>query len=279
MTTSIPRARFPICSTSGAARRSTPSTASSRSRSRAASYPKSSSSTSSFRTHTARRSPRSCARSPECARRGSSPSPAAATWRISGAPLEPGVMKCCSSRCRSCSSSGCSAKNRRELVGAARFELATTCTPCRYATRLRYAPRGRFYSGERLEPRLGLQLVEHRAQFALDRGDIDAGRSGHRTGEAAVAHHCRGLGLVFMRERAVEPVACAADREAFFVEKLANAADEQHLVVLVIAPVAAALHRLQLREFLLPVAKHVRLHPAEVADFTDREVALGGDRR
>ena len=26
------------------------------------------------------------------------------------------------------------------LVGAARFELATTCTPCRYATRLRYAP-------------------------------------------------------------------------------------------------------------------------------------------
>src|SRR5882762_5573227 len=26
------------------------------------------------------------------------------------------------------------------MVGAARFELATTCTPCRYATRLRYAP-------------------------------------------------------------------------------------------------------------------------------------------
>src|SRR5258706_12965752 len=31
-------------------------------------------------------------------------------------------------------------RNRVELVGAARFELATTCTPCRYATRLRYAP-------------------------------------------------------------------------------------------------------------------------------------------
>src|SRR5258708_29591195 len=26
------------------------------------------------------------------------------------------------------------------MVGAARFELATTCTPCRYATSLRYAP-------------------------------------------------------------------------------------------------------------------------------------------
>ena len=29
------------------------------------------------------------------------------------------------------------------MVGAARFELATTCTPCRYATRLRYAPNER----------------------------------------------------------------------------------------------------------------------------------------
>jgi hypothetical protein len=27
------------------------------------------------------------------------------------------------------------------LVGATRFELATPCTPCRYATRLRYAPK------------------------------------------------------------------------------------------------------------------------------------------
>ncbi len=27
-----------------------------------------------------------------------------------------------------------------EMVGAARFELATPCTPCRYATGLRYAP-------------------------------------------------------------------------------------------------------------------------------------------
>ncbi len=35
------------------------------------------------------------------------------------------------------------------LVGAARFELATTCTPCRYATRLRYAPtRGKSISAD-----------------------------------------------------------------------------------------------------------------------------------
>ena len=42
---------------------------------------------------------------------------------------------------------------------------------------------------------------------------------------------------------------------------------------------SAALHRLQLREFLFPVTQHVRLDPAQVAHFTDREVALGGDRR
>ena len=40
------------------------------------------------------------------------------------------------------------------MVGAVRFELTTTGTPCRYATRLRYAPR------ERILP---LQLVQHGA--------------------------------------------------------------------------------------------------------------------
>src|SRR5688572_29553954 len=77
----------------------------------------------------------------------------------------------------------------------------------------------------------------------------------------------------------IEPVARSADREAFFVEQLADAPDQQHLVVLVIAPVAASLDRLELRELLLPVAQHMRLHPAELADLTDREVALCRDRR
>jgi hypothetical protein len=31
--------------------------------------------------------------------------------------------------------------DRGHLVGAVRFELTTTGTPCRYATRLRYAPK------------------------------------------------------------------------------------------------------------------------------------------
>src|SRR5207244_790382 len=120
--------------------------------------------------------------------------------------------------------------------------------------------------------------------FALDRRDVDAGACGN--GARAVARR-RRLGPVFMpvveprivQPRIVQPIARAADGEAFLVEQLADAPDEEDFVVLVIAPVAAPLHRLELRELLLPVAQHVRLHPAQLAHLTDGEVALGGDRR
>ena len=84
---------------------------------------------------------------------------------------------------------------------------------------------------------------------------------------------------VITRDGVVEAVARAADGEAVLVEQFADAADEQHLMVLVVAPVTAAFDRLQLREFLLPVAQHMRLHAAQFAHLTDREVALRRDRR
>src|SRR4249920_543602 len=152
-----------------------------------------------------------------------------------------------------------------DLVGAARFELATTCTPCRYATRLRYAPKGGI---------LPLELVENRAQLPLYRADVDAA---HGAFWAAAARS--RFGPLLLRAAIVEAVAGTADGESFFVQELADAADEQHLVVLVVAAVAAALHGLELRELLLPVSKHVRLHPAELAHLTYGEVALRGDRR
>src|SRR5689334_3533478 len=74
-------------------------------------------------------------------------------------------------------------------------------------------------------------------------------------------------------------MARAVDREALLVEQVADAADQQHLVVLVVAAVAATLHRLELRELLLPIAKHVRLHRTQVAHLANREIALGGDLR
>src|SRR5688572_30571808 len=120
---------------------------------------------------------------------------------------------------------------------------------------------------------LPLELVQDGAKLALDRAQVDIS-AGCGAGAAR-----GGLGLLLVRRGAVEAIARAADGEALFVQQLADAADKQHLVVLVVAPVAAALHRLQLREFLLPIAQDVRLHPAELAYFTDGEVALGGDRR
>src|SRR5687767_11649829 len=77
-----------------------------------------------------------------------------------------------------------------------------------------------------------LKLLQHGAQLALDGGHVDAG--GRRA--AAVAGR-RRLGLVFVSARRVQAVARAADGEALLVEQLADAADEQHFVVLVVTAV------------------------------------------
>src|SRR5208283_4307112 len=77
----------------------------------------------------------------------------------------------------------------------------------------------------------------------------------------------------------LQAVAGAVDGKSLLVEQVPDAPNEQHFVVLVIAAVAAALDRLELRELLLPVAEHMRLHRAQIADLANREVALGGNRR
>ena len=86
------------------------------------------------------------------------------------------------------------------------------------------------------------------------------------------------LTLLLMDRRLTKPVARARDRETFLVEQLPNSPDQQHLVVLVVAPVSTALDRLQLGELLLPVTQHVRLDATQVADLADRELALRRDR-
>src|SRR5690348_7284450 len=89
------------------------------------------------------------------------------------------------------------------------------------------------------------------------------------------------LALRHVRARflAGQLVAGAADREALIVEEAPDLADDDHVLALVVAAVAAALHRLQLRELLLPVAQHVRLDAAQLAHLADGEVALAGNRR
>src|SRR5579871_1332413 len=94
-----------------------------------------------------------------------------------------------------------------------------------------------------------------------------------------LAHDLLGLGGVGAGFLTTELVAGAADREALVVQEAADLADHDYVLALVIAPVAAPFNGLQLWEFLLPVAQHMRFHSAEVAYLADGEIALAGDRR
>ena len=77
----------------------------------------------------------------------------------------------------------------------------------------------------------------------------------------------------------VEPMPRPVDGEALLVQEITDSPDQQHFVMLVIAPVAAPLDRFELGELLLPITQHVRLHRTEIAHLANREIALGGDRR
>ena len=70
-----------------------------------------------------------------------------------------------------------------------------------------------------------------------------------------------------------------ADGEALFIEQVANAPHQQHLMVLVVAAVAAPLHRPQLGELLLPVPQDMGFHSTQIPHLTNGEVALCGNER
>src|SRR5262249_39617037 len=146
------------------------------------------------------------------------------------------------------------------------FEPATPCTPCKCATRLRHAPTG----GGSLaaKPRCGKSakalLAAQQLQHVLELG-------------ANLPNDLLALARVRACLVARQALTRAADREALFVQQAADLADDQHVLPLIIAAIAAPLDRLQLRKFLLPVAQYVRLHAAKLAHFTDGEVALSGD--
>ena len=84
---------------------------------------------------------------------------------------------------------------------------------------------------------------------------------------------------IHLRIIAGEPVSGSANGKALFIQQAAYLPDDQHVLALIIAPVTAPLHGFELREFLLPVAEHVRLDAAQVAHFANGEVALPRNRR
>jgi hypothetical protein len=71
-------------------------------------------------------------------------------------------------------------------------------------------------------------------------------------------------------------VASTTDGEPLLIKQVANTANHENFVVLVIPAIAAALDGPELRELLLPISEHMRLDTTKLAHFTDGEIALGG---
>ncbi len=88
-----------------------------------------------------------------------------------------------------------------------------------------------------------------------------------------------GLVPVFPRLFTRQFLASAANRKAMLVKQRSDLANQYDVLSLIVSAVTPALQRLEVRELLFPVAKHVRLHPAQLAHFTDGEIPLAGDYR
>ena len=84
---------------------------------------------------------------------------------------------------------------------------------------------------------------------------------------------------IYLRVVAGEAVPCSADGKSLFIQQAAYLPNDQDVLPLIIPAVAAALDGLELGEFLLPIAQHMRFDAAQVADFTDGEIPLSGNRR
>jgi peroxiredoxin (alkyl hydroperoxide reductase subunit C) len=69
-------------------------------------------------------------------------------------------------------------------------------------------------------------------------------------------------------------VSRAIDRKALFIQKLTNAANEKHLVVLIVTAVTTPLYGLELTELLLPITQHMRLDATELGDLADHHEQL-----
>ena len=94
-----------------------------------------------------------------------------------------------------------------------------------------------------------------------------------------LAHDLLALADVDFGLRTRQFLARAGDREALFVKQVANLADQDYVLPLIVAPVAAPLDGFELWKFLLPVPQHMRFDFAEVADLADSQIALARYRR
>ena len=80
--------------------------------------------------------------------------------------------------------------------------------------------------------------------------------------QVGAQHGISGGSGKICRRPAIQLVAGTADREALLVQQFTNTADQEHLMMLVVATVASTLDRLELGKLLLPVTQNVGLDAA-----------------
>src|SRR5271165_1568723 len=107
------------------------------------------------------------------------------------------------------------------LVGATRFELATPCTPCKCATRLRHAPT----EGPNDSP-IGRGILGRRNGSAAQ--DLDE----LFEFEPHLVDQLLALVQIDLCIVALEAVASAPDRKSLLVEQAADLANDQHVLTL-----------------------------------------------
>jgi len=96
--------------------------------------------------------------------------------------------------------------------------------------------------------------------------------------QAHLMNELLALVEIHLRIIAREAISGAANGKSLLIQQAADLPNDQHVLSLVIAAIAAPLHRLELRKFLFPITQHMRLDAAQIAHFADREVAFSRDR-
>src|SRR5688572_24221010 len=154
----------------------------------------------------------------------------------------------------------------------ARFELATTYTPSRCATRLRYIPTARSNGSFTIavqESQYFAELIAHLTQRAAAVLVPRDPRRFRRSGRDRRVDASRELGLQsLLRPR---------DREALLVQELLDAQHGVDVAPAVDPLPGAVLRGGEGRELRLPVTQHVGLGVGDLAHLADLEEELVGD--
>src|SRR5258708_31126089 len=116
------------------------------------------------------------------------------------------------------------------MVGATRFELATPCTPCKCATRLRHAPT----EGPNDSPK-GLRELGLRRPLAAKNFDQFFQFEPH------LMNQLLALIEIHLRIVAGETVSRSADRKPLFIQQTANLTNDTHILSLIVAAAFTAL--------------------------------------